>query len=81
MAVRVEELTSHVFLSVVALLHAGLLENAIYGGRVDDTFDLRVLQTYLREFFSTAVLSGQKVCFCPFALPLLSLSLSLPFSP
>ena len=26
----------------------GLMEDAIYGGRVDDPYDLRVLRTYLR---------------------------------
>ena len=30
----------------------GLLEDAIYGGRVDNVYDLRVLRTYLKMFFS-----------------------------
>ncbi|KAK3531386.1 hypothetical protein QTP70_018186, partial [Hemibagrus guttatus] len=30
----------------------GLLENAIYGGRVDNVCDLRVLRSYLHQFFS-----------------------------
>lgn len=34
----------------------GLCENAIYGGRVDNAYDIRVLSSYLREFFSSAVL-------------------------
>ncbi|XP_071951365.1 cytoplasmic dynein 2 heavy chain 1-like isoform X2 [Antedon mediterranea] len=38
----------------------GLFENAIYGGRVDNTFDLRVLQSYLTQFFNKDVLSGGK---------------------
>ena len=38
----------------------GLLENAIYGGRVDDDYDLRVLKTYLREFFSDDVLTNAR---------------------
>jgi len=37
----------------------GLLENAIYGGRVDDPYDLRVLLTYLKLFFSNIVLQGR----------------------
>ncbi|XP_073518216.1 cytoplasmic dynein 2 heavy chain 1 isoform X2 [Phyllobates terribilis] len=31
----------------------GLLENAIYGGRVDNYFDLRVLHSYLEQYFSS----------------------------
>jgi len=39
----------------------GLYENAIYGGRVDNIYDMRVLTSYLREFFNTAVLvDGRK---------------------
>ncbi|XP_033122293.1 cytoplasmic dynein 2 heavy chain 1-like, partial [Anneissia japonica] len=38
----------------------GLFENAIYGGRVDNTFDLRVLQSYLTQYFNKDVLSGGK---------------------
>lgn len=34
----------------------GLLENAIYGGRVDNCFDLRVLQSYLKQFFNSSVM-------------------------
>ncbi len=37
----------------------GLLDNAIYGGRVDDPYDLRVLMTYLKLFFSSTVLQGR----------------------
>ncbi len=29
----------------------GLMEDAIYGGRIDNSFDLRVLRTYLRYKF------------------------------
>ena len=36
----------------------GLLENAIYGGRIDNSFDIRVLSTYLRQFFNTEILKG-----------------------
>ncbi|PNI44695.1 DYNC2H1 isoform 3 [Pan troglodytes] len=34
----------------------GLLENAIYGGRIDNYFDLRVLQSYLKQFFNSSVI-------------------------
>ncbi|XP_075448514.1 cytoplasmic dynein 2 heavy chain 1 isoform X2 [Ascaphus truei] len=34
----------------------GLLENAIYGGRVDNYFDLRVLRSYLEKFFNSHVI-------------------------
>jgi dynein heavy chain 2 len=38
----------------------GLLENAIYGGRVDNPFDMRVLTTYLKQFFGSDVFQGTK---------------------
>nr|CAB3240329.1 cytoplasmic dynein 2 heavy chain 1-like [Phallusia mammillata] len=38
----------------------GLMENAIYGGRVDNTFDMRVLSAYLRQYFQSSVLSGSR---------------------
>ncbi|XP_069679211.1 cytoplasmic dynein 2 heavy chain 1 isoform X2 [Periplaneta americana] len=39
----------------------GLCENAIYGGRVDNVYDIRVLASYLREFFNTSTLvDGRK---------------------
>ena len=38
----------------------GILENAIYGGRIDNSFDLRVLRAYIKEMFRDAVLSGQE---------------------
>jgi hypothetical protein len=31
----------------------GLLENAIYGGRVDNAYDILVLRTYLGQFFNS----------------------------
>eukprot|EP01116_Phalansterium_solitarium_P024804 TRINITY_DN91_c0_g1_i3.p1 TRINITY_DN91_c0_g1~~TRINITY_DN91_c0_g1_i3.p1 ORF type:complete len:4095 (+),score=2036.97 TRINITY_DN91_c0_g1_i3:208-12492(+) len=34
----------------------GLLENAIYGGRVDNEYDVRVLRSYLELFFSNDTL-------------------------
>ncbi|XP_023565248.1 cytoplasmic dynein 2 heavy chain 1 [Octodon degus] len=36
----------------------GLLENAIYGGRIDNYFDLRVLQSYLKQFFNSSVIDA-----------------------
>jgi dynein heavy chain 2 len=30
----------------------GILENAIYGGRVDNNFDLRVLRAYMGQIFT-----------------------------
>eukprot|EP00727_Mastigamoeba_balamuthi_P008574 m51a1_g4339 putative cytoplasmic dynein 2 heavy chain 1 isoform x1 (4695) ;mRNA; f:164362-180818 len=35
----------------------GLLENAVYGGRVDNSFDFAILQTYLRQFLCPELLS------------------------
>lgn len=35
----------------------GLLENAIYGGRIDHTCDLRVLRSYLQQFFNAQLLA------------------------
>ena len=29
----------------------GLLENAVYGGRIDNDFDMKVLSTYLKQYF------------------------------
>ncbi|XP_040068802.1 cytoplasmic dynein 2 heavy chain 1 [Ixodes scapularis] len=36
----------------------GLFETAVYGGRVDNPFDMRVLRSYLGQFFDSAVVSG-----------------------
>ncbi|KAE9115561.1 Cytoplasmic dynein 2 heavy chain 1 [Phytophthora fragariae] len=38
----------------------GLMENAIYGGRIDNPYDLRVLRCNLVEYFSQELLAGQK---------------------
>ena len=38
----------------------GLLENAVYGGRVDNDYDMKVLKTYLRLFFSKETFNGEK---------------------
>ena len=37
----------------------GLFENAIYGGRIDNTFDAKVLHSYLLQYFEQAVFPGQ----------------------
>ena len=37
----------------------GLYSNAIYGGRVDDVHDIRILISYLQEFFNQDVIAGQ----------------------
>jgi len=37
----------------------GLFENAIYGGRVDNNFDVRVLNSYLKQYFADGLFSGQ----------------------
>ncbi|KAK7096855.1 hypothetical protein V1264_003902 [Littorina saxatilis] len=37
----------------------GLYEFAIYGGRVDNPFDMRVLNSYLRQFFEPGVINAQ----------------------
>ena len=36
----------------------GLMENAIYGGRVDNNYDYKVLNVYLRQYFNPDVLRG-----------------------
>lgn len=38
----------------------GLMENAVYGGRVDNPYDLRVLRAYLRRYFNDAVFRGDE---------------------
>jgi len=37
----------------------GLLELAIYGGRVDNPFDSRVLMSYLKQVFNSEVIGEQ----------------------
>ena len=37
----------------------GLMENAIYGGRVDNIYDMRVLQSYLVQLFDSKLLTGE----------------------
>ncbi|XP_068211563.1 cytoplasmic dynein 2 heavy chain 1 [Palaemon carinicauda] len=38
----------------------GLFENAIYGGRIDNIWDIRVLSAYLHIFFSNEIIGGRK---------------------
>ena len=37
----------------------GLFEFAIYGGRVDNPFDTRVMVSYLQQFFNSSIISPQ----------------------
>jgi dynein heavy chain 2 len=41
----------------------GLLENAIYGGRIDNEIDMRLLRTYLDQFFCRDLFDGKKPVF------------------
>lgn len=38
----------------------GILENAIYGGRIDNNFDLRVLRAYIENMFNDPILTGKQ---------------------
>lgn len=38
----------------------GILENAIYGGRIDNNFDLRVLRAYMEMLFKDSTIQGQE---------------------
>ena len=37
----------------------GILENAIYGGRIVNASDLRVLRAYIEKIFNDTTLKGQ----------------------
>lgn len=37
----------------------GILENAIYGGRVDNIYDTRVLRAYIENLFNDSSLKGR----------------------
>lgn len=41
----------------------GLFENAIYGGRVDNAYDLNVLKSYLRQYFEADIITGGQVVY------------------
>lgn len=47
----------------------GLMVDAIYGGRVDNPHDMRVLSTYLRQYFNSEVVSLSGIFFTPQAFP------------
>lgn len=48
----------------------GLYESAIYGGRVDNPFDVRVMVSYLRQFFDANMLAqGRNKRLGPLRLP------------
>jgi len=38
----------------------GLLENAVYGGRIDNEFDIKIFRCYLKSIFNSEVMSGTK---------------------
>lgn len=38
----------------------GLMLDTIYGGRIDNSVDLRLLDTYVREFFNVDIAKGKK---------------------
>ncbi|KAK2517344.1 Dync2h1 [Columba guinea] len=53
----------------------GLFENAIYGGRVDNYFDMRVLRSYLEQLFNSRVIGslntrGKKMTGFPYSISL-----------
>ncbi|KAM4699205.1 cytoplasmic dynein 2 heavy chain 1 [Discoglossus pictus] len=48
----------------------GLLENAIYGGRVDNYFDLRVLRSYLEQFFNSQTTGSSQTNKATFPVPI-----------
>ncbi|NXK72907.1 DYHC2 protein, partial [Amazona guildingii] len=53
----------------------GLFENAIYGGRIDNYFDMRVLRSYLEQLFNSQVIGslnarGKKITSFPCSISL-----------
>ena len=38
----------------------GLLLNVIYGGRIDNDFDMRILRSYITQYFSDSTLGKQQ---------------------
>eukprot|EP01013_Petalomonas_cantuscygni_P031315 TRINITY_DN574_c0_g2_i2.p1 TRINITY_DN574_c0_g2~~TRINITY_DN574_c0_g2_i2.p1 ORF type:complete len:4342 (+),score=1501.02 TRINITY_DN574_c0_g2_i2:256-13281(+) len=47
----------------------GILNFAIYGGRIDNEFDVRTLVTYLKEYFRPEILDGKAKLWKPLAMP------------
>ncbi|XP_075248310.1 cytoplasmic dynein 2 heavy chain 1-like [Convolutriloba macropyga] len=47
----------------------GLFKNAIYGGRVDNNFDMKVLESYLKRYFNSNLTSGGQLSDAIPALP------------
>jgi len=47
----------------------GILENAIYGGRIDNDFDMRVLRTYMAQIFKEDILKGSRKLSDTFSIP------------
>lgn len=43
--------------------YIGLLENAVYGGRIDNEMDMRLLRTYLEKFFTAGIMRGSEPVF------------------
>jgi dynein heavy chain 2 len=41
------------------MLH-GLMSDTIYGGRIDNSVDLRILNTYIEEYFNAEMVNGNK---------------------
>lgn len=41
------------------MLH-GLMSDTIYGGRIDNAVDLRILNTYLQQYFNVDTISGKR---------------------
>lgn len=41
------------------MLH-GLMSDTIYGGRIDNSVDLRILNTYLEEYFNQDMVTGKQ---------------------
>jgi dynein heavy chain 2 len=37
----------------------GLFESAIYGGRVDNPFDIRIMVSYVKQYFDNQLLGDQ----------------------
>jgi dynein heavy chain 2 len=47
----------------------GLMENAVYGGRVDNEFDIKTLCIYIKQIFNSQVVSGAKQLYEGITIP------------